>query len=147
MASSLESTLTNEAIDHRLYQLPIAAYWHICQGSTHAGGQQMFIRLIARCKSAVFINGGGLLKDNKVYSQALYPGGGQISAAGGGIKSLINCQNLRRNWHWNFYHMTSESSKGHFRKSRRYNPANSKVDIDGLLKQTLTQPYRFWVRH
>ncbi len=42
--------------------------------------------------------------------------------------------------------MMSEKVQGHFPK-KVINQANSKVDIDGIVKAEEAQPYRFWVEH
>ena len=137
----LNQPLTNEAIDSPAFTEALTAVMTEvnANGSTHAGGTaDVYSADFAQGKSAVFINGvwaAGGMKDNKALQPGLYPGGVAISAAGGGITISNQLSEPKKKLALEFLeYMTSEKVQKVIFEKVGANPANSKVDIDGIVK-------------
>ena len=75
------------------------------------------------------------MKDNKALQPGLYPGGVAISAAGGGITISNQLSEPKKKLALEFLeYMTSEKVQKVIFEKVGANPANSKVDIDGIVK-------------
>ncbi|WP_454919537.1 ABC transporter substrate-binding protein [Abiotrophia defectiva] len=137
----LNQPLTNEAIDSPAFTEALTAVMTEvnANGSTHAGGTaDVYSSDFAQGKSAVFINGvwaAGGMKDNKALQPGLYPGGVAISSAGGGITISNQLSEPKKKLALEFLeYMTSEKVQKVIFEKVGANPANSKVDIDGIVK-------------
>ena len=137
----LNQPLTNEAIDSPAFTEALTAVMTEvnANGSAHAGGTaDVYSADFAQGKSAVFINGvwaAGGMKDNKALQPGLYPGGVAISAAGGGITISNQLSEPKKKLALEFLdYMTSEKVQKVIFEKVGANPANSKVDIDGIVK-------------